>query len=177
MFGRWNLPFFFGASVPVAAFELDASVDVALSFFWKRNRLRPAVRLPRPFGASVVVVEGASLVVVVFGVVVVVVVGTGLLVVLVLEAIGLHSSSSSQPLGLSRTVESSSPDTVVISLLLSKRAFLSSSLAFSFCKIAYKSIANFSINGVVSSVLSDWRMDDTVVLASLYSKDDFEMVS
>ena len=136
----------------------EASVDEA-TLGWSLNRLRPAVNAPRPRGASVVVV-GASVVEVVLGASVVVVVVVG-------AARDVLSSSFS-----STVVASSSYDTVVASK--SDFDFLSSSLAFSLARMAYKSIASFSIKGVVSS--SSSSTDESVVLAA-FSTEDFDAAS
>lgn len=145
---------FLGLPDSVAA-STGASVVVAAALGFRLKRLRPAVKPPRPLGASVV--GAAVVVVVVVGACVVVVV-----VVVVARVDGMAFSVS-----LSRVVSSSSLVTVVAS------DFLLSSLAFSLARIAYKSIANFSMSGVVSSSLSS---DRSVVLEA-YSSDDFETVS
>lgn len=139
--GRLNR--FLGLPDSVAASAGGVSVVVVTADFgFKLKRLRPAVKLPRPLGVSVV---GASVVVVV------VVVGAFVVVVVVWARVDGTTFSVS----LSRVVNSSSLDKVVTS------DFLSSSLAFSLARIAYKSMANFSMSGVVSSSLSS---DRSVVL-------------
>lgn len=150
--GRLNRFFGFNAS----ANDSDgASVDEAL-FDLKLNRFRPAVSAPRPFAASVVVV-GASVVVVV---VVLVVVGAGVVVVL-----------EGRSVSMSETVVCSSSSAIVVSS--PSNFFFSSSLAFSLARIAYKSIASFSINGVVSSTSSS---EGSTVLEA-YTTDDLDTVS
>jgi hypothetical protein len=135
----------------------SAAVSVgAAALGFKLKRLRPAVKPPRPLGASVVVV-GAS--------VVVVVVGASVVVVVVVEGATLDVASSST------VVASSSLDTVVAST--SDLDFLSSSLAFSLARMAYKSMASFSIKGVVSSSSSA----EVSVVLDEYSTDDFDTVS
>lgn len=131
-----------------------ASVVEAAVLGFRLKRLRPAVKLPRPRGASV---EGAAVVVVV------VVVGACVVVVVVVVVARVDGTAFS--VSLSRVVASSSLASVVAS------DFLLSSLAFSFARIAYKSMANFSMSGVVSSSLSS--VDLTVVLEA-YSTDDLE---
>lgn len=133
-----------------------ASVVEAAALGFKLKRLRPAVKLPRPLGASVL---GAA--------VVVVVVVVGACVVVVVVVVGARVVGVAFSVSLSRVVASSSLLTVVAS------DFLLSSLAFSLARIAYKSIANFSMSGVVSSSLSS---DRSVVLEA-YSTDDLETLS
>lgn len=146
---------FFGFDESVVASAAD-SVEVG-DFDWNLNRLRPAVKPPR-LGASVVVVVASVVVVVVLAVVV------RLVVVVVLGRTVVLSASEST------VVKSSSLETVVAST--SDFVFLSSSFAFSLARIAYKSIANFSINGVVSSSSSDGSF-----VLEAYSTVDFEAVS
>lgn len=86
---------------------------------------------------------------------------------MVVVVVGARVDGTTFSVSLSRVVNSSSLDTVVAS------DFLSSSLAFSLARIAYKSMANFSMSGVVSSSLSS----DRWVVLEAYSIVDLETVS